>query len=155
MTVKIITTGLEELIRSNSHILDELNKEISKGINDAGNKTVRYAKQNHRFTSRTGFLENSITFEYKRSGNNHSAKIYLKDSVTSVDGGRSYGTFIHEGTYQGYRQSSIAPHYQHSKSKSGMGWKADPFLATAIEKVWDTETALIKAGNTIKKRHSA
>lgn len=152
-TVFIETRGLDRLVKDMEGYTSDLHGRISRGINRKGNAVVLEAKSNHRFTSQTGQLENSVSFEQDRLGNVHTAKIFLNDATTSVDSGRSYGVFIHEGTYQGYEQSPIAPAYSSSVSASGSGWLADPFLYNAIQSKWKLETTLKRIATNMKKKY--
>ena len=137
MRVTSTTTGLDSLIqRVNSHDAT-INRQISQLMNNTGENVERYAKQNHRFKSDSSSLERSVTTDYKRPNDNtHMIMFYLNDTFTTTTGGKSYGVFIHEGTYQGYSRSPIAPLYSTTQSKSGSGWKADPFLYNAIKVEW-------------------
>jgi len=117
-----------------------VNQDISKAMNDRGNAVTTYAKANHRWGKPysngyrpTGKLEQSVTFEYSRRTGKHFAKFFLNDAIISVDS-RSYGVFIHEGTYNGYNRSPIGKAYPHSTGSKG--WRADPFLWRAIEREW-------------------
>jgi hypothetical protein len=119
----------------------KVNQDISKAINDRVNAVTAYAKANHRWGKPyskgyrpTGKLAQSVTFEYSRKDGKHMAKFFLNDAFLSVDGERSYGTFMHEGTYDGYSRSPIGKPYSHKTGSKG--WRADPFLWRAIENEW-------------------
>jgi hypothetical protein len=60
---------------------------------------------------------------------------------------------MHEGTYQGYSKSPIVPLYPHSTSKSGTGWKADPFLWRAIEAKWNPAKGIQKMNAKLKRKY--
>jgi len=151
--------GLPELIRDMEGYTKELNKEIDFAMQDNLTAVDKHATKNHRFVSRNGQagLEGSVQTELKSDGNTHKAKIFLNDKLTTTtskkSGERSYGVFIHEGTYQGYKQSKIAPRYPSSKSKSGNGWKADPFLWRAIEQKWKLTRDLKKMTAKLRKKY--
>lgn len=152
--VKVISTGLSGLIKDMQGYVADLNREVSIAGTNAGEEVVRYARNNHRFTRDSGDLEESVTFEYSlEPGNVHTFDIYLDGKFTTVSDGRSYGVFIHEGTYQGYSQSPIAPFYNSSISKSGKGWQADPFLWVAIDKKWDIEKRIQKGMKRLKRKY--
>jgi len=156
MPVTMKTTGLSNIIQKNSQMIDEINKNVSRVMNDKGNATVRYAKANHRFKSRKeegARLENSVTFEYDMPIRNvHEASIYLDPTFTTVEGGKSYGVFIHEGWGRGYDQSPIGKPY--SSNKSLKGWGSDPFLYQAIEKKWATDRGLKGVATKIRRKYS-
>ena len=145
--------GMGSLIRDMDGYISELNKEISFAIADNLEKTQLHAKKNHRFKSRRSKLEQSVQVEQNRSGNTHTAKIFLNDKVTTTAKDKSYGSYIHEGTYQGYSQSPIAQPYKNSISKSGKGWKADPFLWRAIERKWHLTRDLKLIEQKLKKKY--
>ena len=157
MAVTIKTTGLSNIIQKNSQMIDEINKNVSRVMNDNGNAVVKYAKRNHRFKSRKeegARLENSVTFEYKQPIKSvHEALIYLDPTVTTVEGGKSYGVFIHEGWGRGYDQSPIGEAY--SSNGSIKGWGSDPFLYQAIDKKWATDRGLRGVATKIRKKYSA
>ena len=153
-TVVIETKGLDKLIADMSGYNADLSKRISAGINYNGNAVVKEARTNHRWERKGGKLEGAITFPNPiKKGNSHFAEIYLDDSQTTTKNGKSYGTFIHEGTCQGYNQSPIAPKYSHSTSKSGTGWEADPFLYNAINTKWKMDVTLNTIAKNMKKKY--
>jgi len=140
MKVKSYLVGVDALMKQLKEQDKRVNNDISKAINDRGNAVERYAKRHHRYGRPysegyrpTGKLEEATTFEYSRKGRRHFARFFINDAVLSVDH-RSYGVFIHEGTYQGYKRSPIAPAYTHKTTSKG--WRADPFLWRAIEREW-------------------
>jgi len=150
--------GLSDLIKDVEGYTKELNKEIGFAITDNLEAVDKHATKNHRYTSRNGQagLEGAVQTEYKLQGSVHKVKIFLNDKFTTVKtkhGDRSYGVFIHEGTYQGYKQSKIAPRYKSSKSKSGEGWKADPFLWRAINQKWKLTRDLKKLTAKLRKKY--
>lgn len=147
MSVRIETIGVSKLISDMEGYTKDVHKRIVGGLQGNGNKVVNEAKANHRFQRVSGQLENSVTFEQELLGDVHIAKIYLKDSALSVDT-RSYGTFIHEGTYDGYDQSPIADAY--SNTSGSAGWQADPFLYNAIVQEWDFGTTLFKIARNLR-----
>lgn len=141
MKIKSQLTGVDALMKELKAQEKRVNQDISKAINDRGNAVQTYARNHHRYGRPyskgyipTGKLAESVTFEYNRRAGKHTAKFFLNDAVLSVDGDRSYGVFIHEGTYNGYNRSPIAPAYSHKTGSKG--WRADPFLWRAIEREW-------------------
>jgi hypothetical protein len=149
--VVIETKGLSSLIRDMDGYTEELNKRISRSINRNGNATTAEARANHNYKRKGGALDRSIKFEQDRKGNTHTADIFLDDSITSVDNGRSYGVFQHEGTHQGYEQSPIAKKYSSSAGKGGI--KADPFLYNAIKKKFNINKSLRGIAKQLQKRY--
>lgn len=101
-----------------------LKQEILAELNDSGNTITREARQNHNFNTRSGALERSIQHELDRSG--MTLTVFLEDRLTTTSSGKSYGVFQHEGTYDGYRKSPMAPSFSHRSGSPGI--KADPFL---------------------------
>ncbi|MCP4337670.1 MAG: hypothetical protein GY799_02005 [Desulfobulbaceae bacterium] len=156
MGVTIKTTGLSNLIQKNSQMIDEINKNVSRVMNDNGNATVSYAKKNHRFKSRKEHgarLENSVKFKYDMPIRNvHEAYVYLDPTFTTVGSGKSYGVFIHEGWGRGYSQSPIGKPYQSNGRLKG--WGSDPFLYQAIEKKWATDRGLKGVATKIRRKYS-
>lgn len=154
MGVTLQTKNLSETIKDMEGYIEDLNAGIGVVMTNTGAKVEEYAKSNHRFTSRSGNLENSVTFEYSLKPNGvHVGEIFLDDRFTAVPDGRSYGVFIHEGTYQGYSQSSIAPRYSSSTSLSGNGWRADPFLEDAIARKWKPEREIRKLEKKLQHKY--
>ena len=149
------STGLDSLIQDLDGFARDLNKEVAFDMNENMTNVQIHARGNHRFTSREGKLEQSVQVEYDgKTKNVHKAKIFLNDEYTTTDSGKSYGVFIHEGTYQGYKKSKIAASYPHSTSTSGKGWKSDPFLWKAIDKKWKLTKSLKKTAAKLKKKYS-
>ena len=151
--VVIETKGLDKLISDMSGYTADLSKRISVGINENGNSVQKEARNNHRFNRKGGKLEQSVTFDQSKKGTTNIAEFYLNDSFTTTSNGKSYGVFIHEGTYQGYDQSPIAPKYGNKTSKSGSGWEADPFLYNAIRKEWKIDKTLNTIQVDLKKKY--
>jgi len=149
--VVIETKGLDKLIKDMDGYTTDLHKRVSKSINRNGNATTEEARSNHKYNRQAGKLDESIQFEQDRKGDTHTADIFLRDSVTSVDGDRSYGVFQHEGTYQGYEQSPIAKKYNHSKGKGGI--TADPFLYRAIKKKFKINESLRGIAKRLTKKY--
>jgi len=154
--VVIETKGLDKLISDMSGYTADLTKKISMGMNANGNSVQKEARSNHRFKSgdgNSGNLDRAVTFVQSRKGTTNIAEFYLNDAITTTKNGKSYGVFIHEGTYQGYDQSPIAPKYSNKTSKSGSGWKADPFLYNAIRKEWKIDKTLNTIQVDLKKKY--
>lgn len=146
--------GLDKLIHDLDGYTKELNKEIALAMNENMEKVQIHARKNHRFKRVSGDLEKSVTVEYNgKTKNVHKTKIYLNDKFTTTENGKSYGTYQHEGTYQGYDQSPIAPAYPSSTSKSGNGIKGDPFLYRAIKQKWKMTRDLKKITAKLKKKY--
>ena len=111
-----------------------LQKELRKTLVVYGNKMVRYAQKNHRFKRKSGSLERSISKEV--SADRVGLMFFIKDDMVKPENskkGNSYGVFMHEGTYQGYKQSKSARRFASSQSKSGKGWEHDHFM----DRAWD------------------
>lgn len=149
----IESKGLDKLIDDMEGYTTDLNKRISERVNQAGNDVVDEARSNHKFKTFSGQLEASITFEQGRQGNLHTADIYLNDSFTDAGNGRSYGTFQHEGTYLGYKQSPIAPSYSFTTPKTGYGIEADPFLWNAVQLKWNMQRRLKGVADRLQKKY--
>lgn len=153
MSVFIENVGLDKLINDMDGYVQDLHKSITKSINKQENKVIEEARSNHRYDRKSGNLQKATMSEYSRSDNLHTVEFFINDAMLSTDGDRSYGTFIHEGTYQGYEQSPIAPFYTSSVSASGSGWEADPFLYNAIKNKWRMDSALHAINNNMKKKY--
>lgn len=157
MSIRVVSVGLRKLITDMDTYVATLNTEIGAVLTNEATEVENHAKQNHRYKTQTGNLERSTYGKYdgKRAGNGiHVVTFGIDDSILSVDDKESYGTYIHEGTYQGYSRSKIAPKYSHSISKSGKGWKADPFLWNAIQKKWNPSEKLRRMNEKLKRRFS-
>ena len=158
MSIKVISTGMRKLIADMSGYVEELNDGIAEVLTNEASEVEREAKKNHRYISRSGNLERATkgTYKYLSLGV-HSVVFELQDNLTNTgkDNGKgdSYGPWIHEGTYQEYSKSPIAPLYSHSISKSGKGWRADPFLWNAIEKKWNPEKGIQKMSAKLKRKY--
>lgn len=149
VTLKV--KGLKKLIQKNEKYPDLLAKTIRRETTNDASEVIEYSKGNHRFTTRSGQAENSAQYKVWRRGNTFNIKFSLNDALTSVDGDRSYSTFLHEGTYEGYDQSPLAPLYINSTSKSGKGWQADPWLWRAIDAKWDVTKVTKRIAKEMKK----
>jgi hypothetical protein len=127
---------------------DTTNKLIAKELSELTLETQTYARKNHRYGmpykegyTPTHQLERATKGTYYKRGVSkfllvrHTCKFYIEDNMLTVKNGKSYGVFIHEGTYDGYRKSRIAKKYQNTKGSKG--WFSDPFLDNAIRIVFE------------------
>lgn len=121
-----------------SKVLKALNEapvEVAKACRVAMKKATREIqvearkKKNHRFTTRSGNLERSISTEVS---NPFSGKVFI-DLGTA-----KYGVYVHEGWgTKGRKQSAgnTVKNFLFGKSRKGVkkGWAPDPFLENALE----------------------
>jgi len=133
--IVVKTEGLDKALRYLKESIDYLNKKIPYQLQESGNAMVMYAKHNHRFNHPpskgyrpSGNAERSITADV--DAKNWVLKFYLDPSWTTLENGQSYVDYLHEGTGDGYKKSSMADKYSPS-SKGGI--KADHFMVRAYE----------------------
>lgn len=150
VTLKV--KGLKKLIKKVEGYPKELTSAIRREVDEMGADVVKYARQNHRFNTQSGNLEKSVSFKTYRRKNTQYVRFFLDDSIVTTENGGSYAVYIHEGTYQGYSRTPIAPLFNSSRSKSGNGWKGDPFLYNAIKEKWDINSALKHIAKDLKKQ---
>lgn len=128
--------GIKGMQKAISKYPNELEREFRKTLTVFGNKMVKHARRDHRFKRKSGNLDRAISIEVPRK--RVALKFFINDSLLRPKGrskkGNSYGVFMHEGTYQGYRKSKSARGFASSSSKSGTGWKYDHFMDRAWEK---------------------
>jgi len=110
--------------------------QVKKIMGIYGEKMALMAKKDHEYTSQSGNLERSTDFDLK----DMKLTLGLDDGLTITKGGKSYGTFLHEGTYKGYRRSKAANAYTPTQPKKGYGILADHFIVRA----WDKYIGVMK-----------
>lgn len=151
MPVSVKTTGLDAMIRNVEAYKKDLRNGLSDEVRECGNNTKNYAKANHRFKRKGGVLQRSVTFEMERKSDIITARLFLNDAMLTTASGKSYGTFIHEGTYDGYKQSPIAPAF--SNTTGSKGWEADPFLYDAIKAKWNMDERSEKVAKRLARKY--
>lgn len=113
--------------------LDSFRRNLRLAVKDSTEKVAEYARENHRFTSRSGNLERAVDTRFSNHG--------LVGTVFLNKNRAPYGPFVHEGTppheivpktrkalrWVGGNDFVFAKHVNHP------GTKADPFLYEALD----------------------
>lgn len=107
-------------------------KHIRRAIAKSATALQEYARENHRFTTRTGALERSVSKDVAPDG--FSASVYLDENIAK------YGPMIHMGTpphvilprYKKVLRWSGGDGFVFAKHVRHPGTKPDPFLYDAI-----------------------
>lgn len=136
--MKLVVTGLDEIIKKydTAHkIIDERVKEV---LHRYGKLMVEYARNNHRYTNRSGELTRSISYRVDQ----FTFEFFLDGNMTLVSGGRKYSTFQHDGTYEDYEPSVYSERYSNTTGRSGI--KHDHFMVNAFERYRDSMIVDIK-----------
>lgn len=114
---------------------DTMTKEVYAELNNWGSDIQVFARQNHKFQTKSGALERSVSKIMDVGG---TPRIYLFLDGTKAE----YAKFIHDGT----KEHEVSPKnkkalryvggngYYFSKGHTVKGIKADPFLKDAITK---------------------
>jgi hypothetical protein len=128
--------GLSERIEAMAGLARGLKSAVRKTLGTYGGKMTEHARQNHEFTSRTGNADRSIDIDLPK-GEMKMVFGVVKDIAQSHwrrNKNVSYVTFLHEGTYHGYRKSPAAAQYTPTEPKrKGAGILADWFIYEAWE----------------------
>jgi hypothetical protein len=125
--VNIQFTGLDAFLVK----LQRFNPFVSKRVPEImlyyGNKMVNHARQNHRFTTRSGNLERSITcrVDYKK----WELNFYIDESLV-MSGSYNYGWIQHDGSGSGYKPSQFFKTITPKLSSGGI--RHDHFLVEAF-----------------------
>lgn len=135
VTLKGFTPVYNKLKRA----MPTLNKEVVKILGRYGGKMVKYARQNHKFTTQTGQLERAITF--KVDSKRWMLSFYI-DEVRVYSNGYNYGWIQNDGSAEGYKRGKISPPV--SPKGKGKGVKADDFMGRAWDKYVEEMTAEIE-----------
>ena len=151
MEIKLNIIGAEQLQLALAKVPDVVNRRLRLGMQAATRDVAEYARTNHRFVSRTGALEQSITETVAEIEGSVYGLIELNPAGTrtgSAGSGVSYGYLQHEGTDdKGTGRHFVAPRYRKALrwvgadgnfrfSKKGVwvkGIKPDPFITNAGE----------------------
>lgn len=132
MNLKV--TGVREKIDALDNFARGYQTAVRKELINYGQKMTREARGDHEFTPRSGSLDRSIDADVPMD--RMSMDFGIIGGLSEVTHERenvSYGVFLHEGTYSGYRKSKAAKRYQPSTPKTGYGILADHFIVRA----WD------------------
>lgn len=146
--MKIKTTGIAEKIQTMDKFDLQFRKDIRTYLIAAGSKMTRDARSDHEFITRSGAAERSIAAEVPADKISLRFGIIGGATMTPSKGGVSYTTFLHEGTYKGYRKSEASEEYVPTTPKKGYGILADHFIVRAWNKHID---GLIKDVTSIAK----
>ena len=127
--------GFDPVYRNLKKAMPDINKGVAKIMRKYGNKMVRYARQNHTFTTQTGQLERSITAKVDSKQWQLTFEI---DEVRVYSNGYNYGAIQNDGFGRGYKRGSISPAWGTKVSSKGL--KADDFMGRAWDKYVDDMT---------------
>lgn len=94
--MSIETEGIDDLEGILRGAREKLYQDLPGVMQDGGNIVVLDGRSNHRFTSRTNRLENSL--EAVVDPQSLTLSIHLDDRFTTLENGESYGDYIHNGT---------------------------------------------------------
>lgn len=146
MQIKIDVSGGDRLQLALAKIPDAVERELRLGMRESVRDVAEYARNNHRFISRSGALEQSITETVEQDGGQTYGLIELNPAGTRTKDGRSYGVFQHDGTDDaGTGSHRVAPvhrkalrwasggRFVFSKGHMVRGIKPDPFIYRAGE----------------------
>jgi len=140
MEIKVEIKRLNDLIRAFERAPDEVKREMQLALRVALRDVQRRARAEHRFRTRTGNLERSITTKVLSDWPVRGL-VALDPAVTRTADGRSYGVMVHDGT----RAHTIRPRFKRSlrwpdnsefifaRRVRHPGTKPDPFLYKAAE----------------------
>jgi hypothetical protein len=126
--------GLKERITALDLAAQKILRGVQKELGATGGKMEIDAKANHRFKTRSGNLERSIRHDVPE-GQMKMTLGFMDDATRSnwkKNPGVTYGTFQHEGTRDGYRQSKAAGKHENTPGRPGIA--ADHFIVRAWDK---------------------
>lgn len=124
--------GIKEKQMALDRFAKEYQSVVRKELIDFGSQMTVQARSDHpTWTTRSGASERSIAAEVPKD--KMQLIFGIIGDATKTKKGISYTTFLHEGTYLGYKQSKAAEKYVPKQPKSGYGIKADHFIVRA----WD------------------
>ena len=122
-----------------------LEKHIRRVIAKSATALQEYARENHRFTTRTGALERSVSKDVAPDG--FSASVYLDENIAK------YGPMIHMGTpphvilprYKKVLRWSGGDGFVFAKRVKHPGTKPDEFLFKAADATKDEIQGVVDA----------
>ncbi|WP_378955381.1 hypothetical protein [Pelosinus sp. sgz500959] len=134
MRITSTTNGIRELIQAFERSPNVFAKHIKLALNQNLGDVQNEAKQNHRFTARSGMLERSI--QTKDADNNLSGSVYLDLNIAK------YGKWVHDGTPRHLitptNRTSLrwatGGGFKFAKKVMHPGTKPDEFLYQALER---------------------
>lgn len=148
MEIKLNITGSDRLQLALAKVPEAVNRRLRLGMQAATRDIAEYARTHHRFISRTGALEQSITETVASEAGVVYGLVELNPAGTRTASGQSYGAYQHDGTDEGGTgRHFIAPRFRKALrwvgadgnfrfSKKGVwvrGIKPDPFIHNAGE----------------------
>lgn len=113
--------------------LDSFRRNLRLAVKDSTEKVAEYARENHRFTSRSGNLERAVDTRFSNHG--------LVGTVFLNKNRAPYGPFVHAGT----KPHTITPknrralrwvsgnRFIFAKQVNHPGTREDPFLYEALD----------------------
>lgn len=147
MSALSIEIQSEDVFKALERAPEIVSAELRKGLKDVLYAVATDARNNHRFSSKSGGVERSVQVKVEDSG--LSGKVFLNTGVTE------YAGYVHDGT----RPHKIAPktrkslfwvssgNKHFSKLVNHPGTKPDKFLNAALER--NRGFILKKIGETI------
>lgn len=148
MEMRVKIEGNERLQQALAKVPEAVNRRLMIGMKAVVRDVAEQARTHHRFISRTGALEQSITETVAADAGIVYGLVELNPAGTRTPSGHSYGLFQHEGTDdKGAGRHFVAPKYrkalrwvgsdgEYRFSKKGVwvrGIKPDPFLHNAAD----------------------
>ena len=123
-------------------------KSVRVAMKTSAADMVEYARTHHSYKdSMSGNATKSIDFEFDNSSLSFAFGLVKKitDAKWKKKSGVQYTTFLHEGTYNGYKKSKASKgSYSHTTPKTGHGIEADHYIVRAWDKYYPSMKSNIK-----------
>lgn len=143
MEIRVQLDGDERLRQALAKLPEVVRRRLNIAMAAATRDVAEYARTHHRFISRSGTLEQSITETVAEDAGDVYGVVELNPAGTRTASGLSYGIFQHDGTDRHF----VAPRYRKALrwvgqdgkfhfSRKGLwvrGIKPDPFIYNAAE----------------------
>lgn len=148
MEIRITVEGTDRLQQALLKMPKAVERRLRLGMRAAVSNVAEQARTHHRFISRSGSLEQSITETVAEDSGTVYGLVELNPAGTRTPSGLTYGIFQHEGTDDaGTGRHFVAPRYrkalrwvgqdgEYRFSRKGVwvsGIKPDPFIYNAAE----------------------
>ena len=124
--------GEKEAIRWAKTLTKGIRRDIVKYVSNAEKSMVENARTQHKFTTITGEVDNSISAVTKVKGNILSFTFFMKPVVMSSGYNKSW--ILNDGTYGNYKRGAISPSAVTVGGKRGTGIKSDDFMGRSWNK---------------------
>jgi len=97
MDIRVEIQNLNKLMDAFSRAPEEVKRQMRLALLVALRDVKEYAQRVHRFRTRSGDLERSIETEITNDWP-PTGRIWLNPATTMTKTGKSYGTYVHDGT---------------------------------------------------------